>query len=44
MQHKIQEIGVVDPKRRVAQSVAGMVTHTSTCSVYKMDVCQMYAT
>ena len=36
--------GVVDPKRRVVQSVSGMVTHTSTCHVYRMGVCQMYAT
>ena len=38
-----QETGVVDPKRWFAQSVSGMVTHTSTCHVYRMDVCQMYA-
>ena len=38
------ETGVVDPKRRVAQSVSGMVTHTSTCHVYRMDLCQMYET
>ena len=39
-----QETGVVDPKRLVVQSVSGMVTHTSTCHVYKIHVCQMYAT
>ena len=32
--------GVVDPKRWVVQSVSGMVTHTSSCCVYRMDVCR----
>ena len=32
------------PKRLVVQSVSWMVTHTGTCQVYMMDVCQMYAT
>ena len=38
-----QETGVVDTEMRVAQSVSTMVTYTSTCHVYRIDVYQMYA-
>ena len=38
--YTVLETGVVDPKRQAVQSVSGTVTHTSTCHVYRMDVCR----